>query len=151
MLKKQTSINSEARKPWWQDKTKENRQPCQWTEGHDRAQVKTTRTTSKAGQWKDRKQEIDHSLGQNKLAYHTLPIAVQIHKQTKPRQLPSGFGGGGSYLLMFNCKPRRRCKRTAEEHDEPPTSASALHLQGWSVASAEVDALPTTIIPCIET
>jgi len=44
VLKEQTSINSEVRRPWLQDKTKENRQACQWTEGHDREPVKTSRT-----------------------------------------------------------------------------------------------------------
>jgi hypothetical protein len=46
-----------------------------------------TATTAKGGQWKDRKQEIDHLMGQNKLAYQTFPIAVQIDKQTNKTSL----------------------------------------------------------------
>ena len=77
----------------------------------------------------------------------------RTNKQTNKTSLITFGGGEGgvSSLLVFNCKPRRGFKLTAEEHDDPPTCASALHLQGWIVASAEVDALPITIMPCIET
>jgi len=85
-------------------------------------------------------------MGQNKLAYHTLPTAVQINKQTNKMWLITS--GGFLFPLSERLTVNPEDILNALQNTTNRLPVRLLCITGLECSLAEVDALMTTIITC---